>query len=51
MLENRALTPAAANIWVRILRILLDLAVDDGMIGLNPAARVKDIRQEKGAEP
>lgn len=52
MLENRAVTPAAANNWLRILRMLLDLAVDESMIGFNPAAGVKGIRhKEKGAEP
>ena len=52
MLENRAATPAAANNWLRILRMLLDFAVDEKMIGFNPAVGVKGIRHKAaGATP
>jgi integrase len=52
LLENRAGKPAAANNWLRILRMLLDFAVDESMIGVNPALSVKGVRHKAtGAAP
>jgi integrase len=52
LLENRAAKPAAANNWLRILRMLLDFAVDESMIGVNPALSVKGVRHKAtGAAP
>ncbi len=52
LLEKKVETPAAANNWLRIVRMLLDFAVDEGMLGFNPAAGVKGIRHKStGAMP
>jgi len=46
LVESKVETPAAANNLLRILRMLLDFAVDEKMIGFNPAAGVKGIRHK-----
>jgi integrase len=42
----KANTPMAANILMKVLRTLLDLAVGQGMIAANPAAGVKKYRSK-----
>src|ERR1700752_3397798 len=37
-------TPAAANTIVRMLKLLLNFAIDDGMTRTNPAAKLKLLR-------
>lgn len=44
MQETKLATPAAANNWLRIVRLLLDFAIDEGMRGDNPAVGVKGVR-------
>jgi integrase len=44
MLGKRAETPAAANNWLRMVRMLMQFAVDQKMRSDNPAATVKSIR-------
>src|SRR5262245_36277633 len=39
--DERADTPGAANTIVRMLKLLLNFAVDDGWIAANPAAKMK----------
>lgn len=52
LLEKKAETPAAANNWLRIVRMLLDFAVDEGMLGFNPATGIKGVRHKAtGAAP
>lgn len=41
---NKAATPAAANNFLRIVRMLLDFAVDEQMLTANPAVGVKAMR-------
>ena len=41
MRDERADTPGAANTIVRMLKLLLNFAFDDGLITANPAARMK----------
>jgi integrase len=43
-LNERSTKPAAANIWLKRIRQLLDHAVDLGMINDNPARKVRLIR-------
>lgn len=45
-LNKRAETPAAANIWLKRIRQLLDHGVDLGMITDNPARKVRLIRHK-----
>ena len=40
-------TPHFANYWVRVVRLLLEYAVDQGEIKVNPAAGVKAIKYDK----
>lgn len=52
MHEAKAGTPAAANNWLKLVRILLDLAVEEGLREDNPARTVKAIRHHTaGHEP
>ena len=44
MLAAKAETPGAANHWLRMLRTLMGFAMDEGMIEVDPTARVKDIK-------
>jgi integrase len=44
MLAAKAETPGAANHWLRMLRTLMGFAIDEGMIEVDPTARVKDIK-------
>ena len=39
--DERADTPGAANTIVRMLKLLLNFAVEDGLIAANPAAKMK----------
>ena len=41
MRDERADTPGAANTIIRMLKLLLSFAVEDGLITANPAARMK----------
>ena len=44
MRDARADTPGAANTVLRMLKLLLNFAVDDGLIKSNPAAKMKLLR-------
>lgn len=44
ILEAKAGTPAAANNWLRMVRLLLDFAIEEGIRSDNPARTVKGIR-------
>ncbi len=44
MRDARADTPGAANTILRMLKLLLNFAVDDGLIKRNPAAKMKLLR-------
>lgn len=44
MLEARTSTPAAANNWLRMMRLLLDFAIEEGLRGDNPARTVRGLR-------
>jgi integrase len=46
MIDRRAKTPAAANNALRILRMLMGLALDRGMIASDPTWQVKKIRSK-----
>ena len=43
MIDERADTPGAANTVLRMLKILLNFAVEDGLIAANPAAKMKEL--------
>lgn len=42
--DAKADTPGAANTIVRMLKILLNFAVDDGLLTFSPAAKMKELR-------
>lgn len=44
MLDKKALTPAAANNWLRMVRMLMDFAVQEDIRRDNPTLGVKSIR-------
>jgi hypothetical protein len=46
IMGTKANTPMAANILIKLLRTLLDLAVGYGMIAANPAVGVKKYRSK-----
>lgn len=43
MRDERADTPGAANTVLRMLKILLNFAVEDGLIAASPAAKMKEL--------
>jgi integrase len=45
MLGRKAATPAAANNWLRMVRMLMQFAVEEGVRGSDPTAGVKGVRQ------
>lgn len=50
-MAEMAETPAQANRWLQLLRQLLDFAIDEELIGSNPARLVKKFREGPGHEP
>jgi len=46
MLAQKAETPAAANHWLRLVKVLMQLAVDEGYRPDNPSIGVKRIKNE-----
>jgi hypothetical protein len=44
MRDKRADTPGAANTILRMMEIVLNFAVEDGLISTNPAAKMKELR-------
>ena len=42
--DEKAETPGAANTRLRMLKILLNFAVDDGVIDFSPAAKMKELK-------
>lgn len=46
MHEAKLSTPAAANNWLRMVRLLLDFAIDEGLRTDNPARAVRGVRHE-----
>jgi integrase len=44
MRDEKAETPGAANSILRMLKILLNFAVDDGLIQASPAAKMKELK-------
>lgn len=51
MLETKASTPAAANNWLRMVRMLMAFALDEGMRADNPASSVRGIRYNSDGYP
>ena len=43
MRDEKAETPGAANTTLRMLKILLNFAVDDGLIAASPAAKMREL--------
>lgn len=46
MHEARLATPMAANNWLKMMRLLLDFAVEEGLRGDNPARFVRGVRHD-----
>jgi integrase len=44
MRDERADTPGAANTILRMMKVVLNFAVEDGLIFANPAAKMKELR-------
>jgi len=42
--DAKAETPGAANTVLRMMKILLNFAVDDGLIGASPAAKMRELK-------
>jgi integrase len=43
MIDDRSETPGAANTVLRMMKVLLSFAVDDGLIQASPASKIKEL--------